>query len=302
MKAIYRIALLAIALGVAGSTTTAKPKVPRAPAPTVTFQTITTGGHSAILTWAASTTAGATYFVYSGIGSGKESTTPVNATAITGTTYTDTTSPGLVSGNNMCWELKAYLSTNPAAQQYSALSNEVCATVPYNPPAPPVLNPPTVSQTLPFNPIELPAACLTTKASVLSILNASLPVSEAGSFQITWTATPGATPTDGVMGLSQGVAAGYANMAAIVRFNPSSGIIDSYNGTAYGELVQIKYAAGVAYRVTFVVDVPTQTYDAYVNGTQLAKAYKFRTPVTALTNVALVSETSTVTVCADTAV
>ena len=95
------------------------------------------GGHSAILTWTASVTAGVTYNVYGGAGSGKEGTTAINTSAITGLTYTDSTSAFLTPGTTVCYEVKSFLATNTTGTQLSVASNEACGTVPTTAPLPP---------------------------------------------------------------------------------------------------------------------------------------------------------------------
>jgi hypothetical protein len=77
------------------------------------------------VTWQPSTTTGATYNVFRGIGPGKENTTPY-ATGITGTLFQDTQVTG---GNNYC-----YVATAHTGGGSSAASNEACAQP----------NPPTV--------------------------------------------------------------------------------------------------------------------------------------------------------------
>jgi hypothetical protein len=77
------------------------------------------------VTWQPSSTQGATYNIFRGIGPGKESTTPY-ATGIAGTLFQDTQVTG---GNNYC-----YVATAHTGGGSSAASNEACAQP----------NPPTV--------------------------------------------------------------------------------------------------------------------------------------------------------------
>jgi hypothetical protein len=81
------------------------------------------------VTWNASTTPGATYNIFRGIGPGKESTTPI-ATGIVGTLFQDTS---VVAGNNYC-----YVATAHTGGGSSPASNESCA----------LPNPPTVPTTV----------------------------------------------------------------------------------------------------------------------------------------------------------
>jgi hypothetical protein len=81
-----------------------------------------TGTHSVVLTWGASPTQGVTYNVFRGTSSGGEGTTPVNPSAITSLTYTDT---GVTPGVNYYYYVEAVDSGGS-----SAPSNEAVADVP----------------------------------------------------------------------------------------------------------------------------------------------------------------------------
>ena len=70
--------------------------------------------------------------------------------------------------------------------------------------------------------------------SSLAWLNSPF-TAQAGSFTAQFDATPNGASIDGVTGLSAGAAAGYADLAAIVRFN-AAGQIDARNGAAYAEI------------------------------------------------------------------
>lgn len=278
------------------------PKPPvRSAAPLLTFQTTSTG-HTATLSWTASATSGVSYSVYGGVGSGNESSTAVNTSPINALTYTDSTSTFLVSGNPVCYKVKAFLPSNPTGSQYSAPSNEACATVPFTAPAPPVQNPiQTASTTGPFMPFAMPVSCLVSAPSKLSFLNTPI-TTETGLFQLTYVETVSVNFADAVTGLTSGPATAYGNLAAIVRANPATGYFDSYNSTGYVETNLVKASSMSAYRITFVVNVPAQTYSAFVNGIQIATNFGFRTKVTSLNNVAMVSETGVQTICPNTAV
>jgi len=109
---------------------------------------------------------------------------------------------------------------------------------------------------------------------------------------------------DGVIGLSAGTAAGYADLAVIARFNPN-GQIDARNGAAYQALTSIPYTVGTSYRFRLVINVPGHTYDIYVtpaNGVEqvVGRAFAFRSEqatVTSLSNWALYAQTGTHQVC-----
>src|SRR3989449_1081622 len=139
--------------------------------------------------------------------------------------------------------------------------------------------------------------------SSLAWLNSPF-TAQTGSFTAQFDATPNGASIDGVTGLSAGAAAGYADLAAIVRFN-AAGQIDARNGAAYAAASAIPYTAGTTYRFRLVVDVPSHTYAAYVTPAGGAEAtigtgYAFRTEqaaVTSLANVTVYSDAGTHTVC-----
>ena len=83
-----------------------------------------TGVHYIMVSWAASKTAGVTgYDVYRGTTSGKESTTPLNSTLITGTSYADSS---VTAGTTYYYEVSAVNSSNTK----SSASAQVSAKVP----------------------------------------------------------------------------------------------------------------------------------------------------------------------------
>jgi hypothetical protein len=84
-----------------------------------------TGLHDVILTWTASPTPGISgYNIYRGLSSGGETTTPLNATPVTATTYVDT---NVTAGTKYYYVVTA-VAANGVTQ--SANSNEASATVP----------------------------------------------------------------------------------------------------------------------------------------------------------------------------
>ena len=139
--------------------------------------------------------------------------------------------------------------------------------------------------------------------SSLAWLNSPF-TAQTGSFTAQFDATPNGASIDGVTGLSAGAAAGYADLAAIVRFN-AAGQIDARNGAAYAAASAIPYTAGTTYRFRLVVDVPSHTYAAYVTpagGTEatIGTGYAFRTEqaaVASLANSTVYSDAGTHTVC-----
>jgi hypothetical protein len=126
---------------------------------------------------------------------------------------------------------------------------------------------------------------------------------QTGTFVAQFDATPGGANMNGVVGLSNGPAASYANLAPIVQFNPD-GTFKARNGGAYAAVTALPYQSGTTYRVKLEVNVAARTYNAYVTpagGTQvtLASNYAFRTEqnaVTQLTHYAYVTESCPLTV------
>jgi Tfp pilus assembly protein FimT len=105
--------------------------------------------------------------------------------------------------------------------------------------------------------------------------------SQSEPFTLNFSATPTQNDENVVMGLSNGPAAAYTDLAAIVRFNPT-GQIDVRDGSNYQADATVNYTAGTTYAFTMVVDPTTQTYSVYVTpagGSQilLAQNYAFRT-------------------------
>ncbi len=126
--------------------------------------------------------------------------------------------------------------------------------------------------------------------------------SQQSTFTFEFDASPSQNPMDGVMGISNGAANQYTNLACIVRFN-TAGFIDARNGSVYAATNSIAYSAGTDYHFRFVVNVTNHTYSAYVTpeggSEQLIGAnYGFRTEqanVAVLNNMGLVTATTNAT-------
>ncbi|WP_226377672.1 fibronectin type III domain-containing protein [Citrifermentans bremense] len=104
---------------------------------------------------------------------------------------------------------------------------------------------------------------------------------QTGTFSAVFDLTPSFVNINAVAGFSGVQAAGYTDVAALVRFNPT-GTIDARNGSSYAAKVALPYSAGKSYRVRMQIDVPNHRYDVYVTPaggteTQIAAAYAFRT-------------------------
>lgn len=138
----------------------------------------------------------------------------------------------------------------------------------------------------------------TTTSSGAGFLNTPVE-SQAGTFEAVFEATPSASPIDSVMGFSAMPAAGFADVAAAVRFN-TSGAIDARNGAAYQAARTISFGAGQTHRFRLVVNVAAHTYSAYVtppDGVELVigEGYAFRTEQAAVTSLTNFTQTVNVT-------
>ena len=124
---------------------------------------------------------------------------------------------------------------------------------------------------------------------------------QTGSPTVKLNATPSANNINSVMGLSDGPQSAYADLAAIVRFNPS-GYIDAYNGTGYSALTSIPYAGGTKYSFWFQLNIPAQTYNVYVTPeggsmVQIGANYAFRTSAPTLSSVTYYAQAGSNNVC-----
>jgi parallel beta-helix repeat protein len=121
----------------------------------------------------------------------------------------------------------------------------------------------------------------TTLTSASGFYNQAMPAAQAGTFTTSWDASTSISPSNSLIGLSQGSATAYTGIAVSVRFNPS-GDIDARNGGAYAALSTIPYSANMTYHFRVVVNVPAHTYSAYVTppgGSEITIGtnYAFRT-------------------------
>jgi hypothetical protein len=102
------------------------------------------------------------------------------------------------------------------------------------------------------------------------------------TFRVTFDATPSADFMDGIVGVANGAADGFTDLAAIVRFNPS-GTLDVRNGNGYAALSAVPYRAGQTYRFRLDVNLSTHRYSVWVTqpgttvATLIAQNFAFRT-------------------------
>ena len=134
-------------------------------------------------------------------------------------------------------------------------------------------------------------------------VNTSLGQVKSGSFRVSYDATASSNSVDAVTGLSSGSANGFANLAAIIRFN-SSGALDAINGSGYAASSVIRYSGGVRYHFIMDINVTTHTYSAYVMlgavQTAIGTGFAFRTEeayVSSLSNVAGFASPGSHTIC-----
>src|SRR6266699_1864849 len=133
--------------------------------------------------------------------------------------------------------------------------------------------------------------------------NVAIP-SQTGAFEVQFDATPSAANMDGVVGLANGPAADYTNLAPIVRFNPT-GTIDARNGGDYAAAIAIPYSAGTTYHFRLDVNLASHTYDIYVTPAGaseplLGRGFAFRTEqatLSVLNNLGLYAKVGGAAVC-----
>ena len=127
--------------------------------------------------------------------------------------------------------------------------------------------------------------------------------SQSGALIFEFDATPNLNSMDGLVGVLNGTAAGYNDLACILRFN-DYGNIDVRNGDSYAADVTLPYSAGTTYYVEMDINISGHKYDVYVtpegqSEVTLASGYDFRTSqqsVSSLDHWTLVHETGSLTV------
>lgn len=101
--------------------------------------------------------------------------------------------------------------------------------------------------------------------------NRGFPV-QAGRFRVELSATPSAAPIDAVIGLSNGGATKFTQLATVVRFN-DQGNIDVREGSTYAADFAWPYHAGTTYHIRVDVDVRAHTYTVWVSEPSGSPAY-----------------------------
>jgi hypothetical protein len=110
---------------------------------------------------------------------------------------------------------------------------------------------------------------------------------QTGTFTCEFDATPASLALDNVLGLSNGAAVNYSDVAAAVTFTTGS-VIQVRNGGSYAADSVVAYAAGSKYHIRMVVNLAAHTYDVWVtppslSPVQIADDYAFRTEQSAVT-------------------
>jgi hypothetical protein len=126
---------------------------------------------------------------------------------------------------------------------------------------------------------------------------------QTGSFSAEFDARPTQANSDAVIGLSNGAADAYTDLAAIVRFSDANQI-DAINGGSYASSSSLTYNSNTTYHFKLTASLASRTYDAYVTPqggqqTQIAQGYAFRSDQSAVSNLnnwASFAETGGVTV------
>jgi hypothetical protein len=97
-------------------------------------------------------------------------------------------------------------------------------------------------------------------------------------FKIEFDVVPGA---NSLVGLSDGPAESWSDVAAIVRFAPE-GKVDARSGSVYKAEADLNYTTGTTYRVLIDIDLASKSYSADVTPIggatmRIAENYQFRT-------------------------
>jgi len=116
--------------------------------------------------------------------------------------------------------------------------------------------------------------------SAVGFRSFDLPAEQAGTFEVSFDATPLADNIDAFTGISAATPREAGDVAAIVRFN-EFGTIDVRNGGSFRADQKLAYSANKPYRVRMVIDVKSRTYSVFVTPEgqpeiALAKNFSFR--------------------------
>jgi hypothetical protein len=116
---------------------------------------------------------------------------------------------------------------------------------------------------------------------------------QAGFVALSFDATPSTANLDAIVGVSQGPATSFDDVAAAVRFNPD-GSMDARDGDTYRAMAnRLTYSAGTTAHFVMLLDVPAHTYSVLRGIDLLAKDFAFRSSqasVASLGNLVLESD------------
>jgi len=155
-------------------------------------------------------------------------------------------------------------------------------------------------------------SCISSGCSTSTTSWQNFPIdAQTGIFSVEFDAVPNSSGIDGLTGLSEGNCNGYSCSAVTVRFN-IDGEIDAWDETVinphsgnpgwYSSITPITYIPGETYKFRIVVDVESDTFDAYVSVLQsleltIANDRAYRSPVSVLDRWHLQSSIGTHDVC-----
>lgn len=105
------------------------------------------------------------------------------------------------------------------------------------------------------------------------------------------TVTPSAPGLDGVVGFAAGPVTRFSELQGAVRFSDAN-VIEAYDGAGYRADDAVGYAAGTAYPLRVIADVPSKRYSVFKgpwqDATALAQRYAFR-PTARATQIAVLT-------------
>lgn len=122
--------------------------------------------------------------------------------------------------------------------------------------------------------------------------------SQSNRFAIEFDAIPSEANMDGVIGISQGAAVDYEDLAVIVRFN-TAGQIDVRNGDNYTSYVPVSYSAESVCHFRLLVDISSHTYSVHVQVDDnpdviIGENYSFRTSQSSVSSLDTLAVTAAV--------
>ncbi len=135
------------------------------------------------------------------------------------------------------------------------------------------------------------AACLGATSSGPEFQSITM-APQTGTFTFEVDATPaaGSASVDSAVALGNTLMTAYTDLAAIVRFH-DNGLVDARNGSSYQSENSYPFTPGVTYHVRMVVNVPGNSYSAFIRAagvvpeTTIANNYAFRTEQAGLTTI-----------------